>query len=239
MDGTRVIDWRLDVGSIVKPTRHEQGSRIVGTAVLPLLPPEGPVHVLLLGEAPGPRGADKSGVPFFGDAAGKHLYAVLRRMNAVALPIRIDALPWDGATFAAAQLAPIAHGIALENAFDRCPTENGTTFRAPTRVELEGTDNIARLTRELVTLRARGLRGIVTLGRVAMKTMDVVLTRMPMDGLVRRAMAHPSAQGLLSMAPDRGRGAKMADLIDAWKVKCERAIIEAGFVVAEQEPRHE
>ncbi len=239
MDRARVVDWRVDVGSLVKPLRHAQGARIVGTAVLPLLPRAGPVHVLLVGEAPGPRGADKSGVPFFGDAAGKHLYAVLRRMQAVALPTSIDALPWDGATFAAAQLTPVAHGIALGNAFDRCPTENGTTFRAPSRLELEGADNIARLMQELVTLRTRGLRGIVTLGRVAMKTMDVVLTRMPVDGLVRRAMAHPSAQGLLSMAPDRGRGAKMVDLIDAWKVQCERAIIEAGFVLADQEPRHE
>ena len=230
MDSTRVVDWWLDVGSIVTALRDARGSRIVGTAVLPLLPRAGPVYVLLLGEAPGPRGADKSGVPFFGDAAGKHLYAVLRRMHAIELPARIDTLPWDGATFAAASLAPVAHGVALGNAYDRCPTENGTTFRAPNRGELEGLENIARLTQELVMLRARGLRGIVTLGRVAMKTMDVVLTRTPMDGLTRRAMAHPSAQGLLSMAPDRGRGAKMVDLIDAWQIQCERAIIEAGFL---------
>lgn len=236
MDGARIVDWRLDVGNIVMASHVERSSRIVGEAVLPLLPRDGPVYVLLLGEAPGPRGADKSGTPFFGDAAGKHLYAVLRRMHAVELPASIDALPWNGATFAAAGLAPVAHGVALGNAFDRCPTENGTTFRAPNRGELEGSDNIARLTRELVMLRARGLRGVVTLGRVAMKTMDVVFTRTPMDGLTRRAMAHPSAQGLLSMAPDRGRGARMVDLIDAWQVQCERAIIEAGFVVVDRGP---
>ncbi len=237
MDSARIVDWWLDAGNIVTALRDDRGPRIVGAAVLPLLPREGPVYVLLLGEAPGPRGADKSGVPFFGDAAGKHLYAVLRRMHAVALPASIDALPWDGATFAAAGLAPVARGVALGNAFDRCPTENGTTFRAPNRAELEGEENISRLTRELVMLRARGLRGIVTLGRVAMKTMDVLLTRTPMDGLVRRAMAHPSAQGLLSMAPDRGRGAKMVDLIDAWQAKCEQAIIDAGFVAVDQEVR--
>jgi len=51
--------------------------RILGTPVPMLMPLDGPVHVLLVGEAPGPRGADKSGVPFLGDAAGKVLYDVL------------------------------------------------------------------------------------------------------------------------------------------------------------------
>lgn len=204
-------------------------TRISGRAVPPLLPHDGPIHVLLVGEAPGPRGADKSGFPFFGDAAGRHLYQALARIRAITMPAGVDSMPWDGAGFAAAALAPVAHGIALGNAYDRCPTDDGSSFRAPTRAELEGTDNVHRLVSELERMCARGLRGVVTLGRVATKTMDVVLSRSPMPTLVRHAVPHPSAQGLLSMAPDRGRGARMIDLQETWMAKCIEAMYDSGF----------
>lgn len=210
-----------------------EAGRIVGRPVPPLVPATGPVHVLLVGEAPGPRGADKSGYPFFGDAAGRHLYQVLVRMGAVTLPPSVDTLPWDGARFLAAAVRPVAYGVALGNAFDRCPTDDGISFRAPSRAQLEGPDNVQRLTRELEALRARGLRGIVTLGRVATRTMDVVLEQVPMPSLVRRALPHPSAQGLLSMAPDRGKGAKMHDLQEAWMARCRDLLLEAGYPAVE------
>jgi uracil-DNA glycosylase len=187
------------------------------------------VHVLLIGEAPGPRGADKSGVPFLGDAAGKVLYDVLARLGAMTLPPEIDRMAWDGLLFAANRIAPIAHGVALGNAFDRCPTDDGATFRAPTRAELEGTPNRSRLTRDITMLHARGLKGIVTLGRVATRTIDTLFKRTPMPELARRALPHPSAQGLLSMAPDRGKGAKMADLQEAWMVRCQYTVLQAGY----------
>jgi hypothetical protein len=37
------------------------------------------------------------------------------------------------------------------------------------------------------------------------------------------------------MAPDRGKGAKMADLQDAWIVRCEFAILQAGFPAPQTE----
>ena len=46
-------------------------ARILQTLVLPLFPVTGPVKVMLFGEAPGPLGADQSGVPFWGDRSGK------------------------------------------------------------------------------------------------------------------------------------------------------------------------
>ncbi len=210
------------------------GTRIVGAPVPPLLPYAGPVYVLLVGEAPGPRGADKSGVPFFGDAAGKHLYDALEALGAITLPLGVRDLPWDGAGFATAGLRPVAHGVALGNAFTCCPTDNGSTFRAPSRSELEGDVNVARIHAELSALEARGLRGIVTMGRVAARTMDVVLRAAPRPALVRRAVPHPSAQGLLSMAPNRGRGARMADLQANWRVLLCEATVEAGFVAPPQ-----
>ncbi len=156
----------------------------------PLLPAHGPVSVYLIGEAPGPRGADKSGYPFFGDAAGRHLYRALRDVGAVILPPAIDELPWDGATFAAGKIRPHAQGIALGNAFDRCPTDDGVRFRAPSRGELEGENNVARLVREFTVARARGLQAVVTLGRVATRTIDAVFTHTPMPGLTRHAPCH-------------------------------------------------
>jgi uracil-DNA glycosylase len=203
--------------------------RILGTPVPMLLPPEGAVHVLIVGEAPGPRGADKSGVPFFGDAAGKHLYGALQRLGAVVLPPEVDTLPWDGAAFTSAGLAPIAHGVALGNAFDRCPSDDGASFRAPLRSELESPRNLSRLNRDLDQLMTHGLKGIVTLGRVATRTVDVLLKQKPRPALARRALPHPSAQGLLSMAPDRGKGAKMAALQEVWMVRCQFAIMQAGY----------
>ena len=203
--------------------------RILGTPVPMLTPLNGPVHVLLVGEAPGPRGADKSGVPFLGDAAGKVLYDVLVRMGAMTLPPEIADMAWDGSLFVLRGIMPVAKGVALGNAFDCCPTDDGSTFRAPTRAELEGAANFARLTRDITHLRARGLNGIVTLGRVATRTIDALFRKTPMPEIARRALPHPSAQGLLSMAPDRGRGAKMADLQEAWMVRCQYAVFQAGY----------
>lgn len=213
-----------------------QIGRILGTPVPLLLPTSGPVHVLILGEAPGPRGADKSGIPFFGDAAGRHLYTVLQRLEAAQLPPEIDELPWDGAEFTARGLAPAVLGIALGNAWNRCPTDDGASFRAPLRSELESPANFTRLTRDITQLQARGLRGIVTLGRVATRTIDSLFKKHPQPTLARRALPHPSAQGLLSMAPNRGKGAKMADLQEAWMLRCQFTLIQAGFPAPVGEP---
>lgn len=211
--------------------------RIRGGAVPPLVPLHGPVHVLLIGEAPGPRGADKSGYPFFGDAAGRHLYRALIRIAAVELSAAVDELPWDGAAFSAAGIVPRASGLALGNAYDRCPTDDGQRFRSPSRAELEGTANVSRLAREITHLQTRGLQGILTLGRIATRTVDVVLSSVPLPALARRAVPHPSAQGLLSMAPQRGKGARMADLQEQWMTQVTTLIHELGYRPSTAEPR--
>jgi len=212
-------------------TRAGGGSnaRIIGEPVPPLVPARGPIHVLLVGEAPGPRGADKSGYPFFGDAAGKHLYDALRAMGAMTVPAAVDDLPWDGEIFADGRLKPAAHGIVLGNAYDRCPTDDGMSFRAPTRAELASDENVARLTGDIERFSARGLTGIVTMGRVAANAIDLVLKCTPMPDLVRRGVVHPSARGLLSLLPGRGTGTKMVELQARWKVMCEDAVREAGY----------
>lgn len=208
---------------------QSKATRIVGAPVLPLLPTSGDVRVLIVGEAPGPRGADKSGVPFFGDAAGKHLYLALRKLGAVSLPDSVDDVKWDGAQLRAAGYSPVAHQISLTNAFNRCPTDDGSHFRAPSKDELEGDANTTRLRGEIDALSTRGLSGIVTLGKVATRTMQQLVHNHYQDRIPVYALPHPSAQGLLSMAPNRGRGARMADLQEGWMQQCMDAIRSAGY----------
>lgn len=210
----------------------ESSARIRGLPVPPLVAPTGPVHVLIVGEAPGPRGADKSGVPFFGDGAGKHLYRALRTLRAVDLPDSVDDCKWDGQTLVDNGFRPVARDISLTNAFDRCPTDDGKKFRAPSRSELEGESNTSRIRSEIDALKTRGLSGIVTLGKVATRTMQRVSDECYDGAIPVHALPHPSAQGLLSMAPNRGKGAKMADLNEQWMWCCVQAIIDAGYTHA-------
>lgn len=210
-------------------------ARIRGLPVPPLVAPNGTVHVLIVGEAPGPRGADKSGVPFFGDGAGKHLYRALRDLRAVDLPDAVDGCKWDGQALIDNGFRPVACDISLTNAFDRCPTDDGKKFRAPSRAELEGEANTNRIRREIDALKPRGLSGIVTLGKVATRTMQSVSDEFYSGAIPVHALPHPSAQGLLSMAPNRGKGAKMADLHEQWMAHCMQAIIEAGYAHANTE----
>lgn len=202
---------------------------ITGKAVPPRFPDAGPVHVLCIGEAPGPRGADKSGVPFFGDRAGRPLYGALVLADACTLPAQVAELPWDGAVFARHALMPELRGVALGNAFDQCPTNDGRKFRAPTRAELESPQNLARLAHDVDTAAARGLTLIVALGRVAARVSALLLARYPdrWPGVTLHVTPHPSAQGLLSAAPDRGRGARLADLAHAWEQDLARVITTA------------
>lgn len=203
--------------------------RIAGRPVPPLIPKSGDVPVLIVGEAPGPRGADKSGYPFFGDGAGKHLYRALREIGAIELPDAVDGVKWDGTVLRAAGFAPIAHQISLGNAFDRCPTDDGQKFRAPSRVELESEANVTRIVTEIHALQRRNLTGIVTLGKVATRIINVVLERASLTGLPVFELPHPAAQGLLSMAENRGKGARMNDLQAQWMQKCIAAVRAAGF----------
>lgn len=223
----RRIDTPGAPSSTIEPTLT---ARIIGASVPMLVPRDGPVRVLVVGEAPGPRGADKSEIPFWGDAAGKHVYEALAGVGAVTLPRGYDRVGWDGAVFRKCALSPLVHGVALTNAYSHCPTDDGFRFRAPNRNELLGPKNRARFNAELDRLTERGLCGILTLGRVATNTVATLLESRRDHGLRTASVVHPSAQGLLSMAPNRGKGAKMADLQAQWKTLCQNALMSLGFV---------
>ncbi len=189
--------------------------RIFQTPVPALLPAEGPIRAFLVGEAPGPRGADQSGVPFWGDRAGLPVYRALEAANCAEVPPEAYG-DWDGARLKGRGLWPTLRGVALGNALDRCPTRDGEHFHAPTDRELLAPENLTRLRRELLEITARclGILRVVTLGRRA-AWLFAHAGELPPHSL--HALPHPSAQGLLQAAPDKGRGLKLADLQAAWE----------------------
>jgi hypothetical protein len=192
-------------------------TRILQAPVEPLFPPSGIVRVMLYGEAPGPLGADKSGIPFWGDRAGKPVYRALEAAGLATVPQEAYA-DWGGARFKALGLKPALAQVALSNAFPSCPTRDGQTFRAPTDAELKSSGNLARLEREL----REGMRRcphrlrVITLGRRAawiFQRLGLVLD------LERCELPHPSAQGLLQAAPGKGKGLRLGDLQAGWEAK--------------------
>jgi len=189
--------------------------RILQTTVAPLFPPEGPVRVFLVGEAPGPRGADKSGIPFWGDRAGVAVYRALEAEGLAEVPAEAYG-DWDGARLKARGLRPLLRGVALGNAFPRCPTRDGQSFRAPTDAELKGAENLARIAREVscASARCEGPLRVIALGRRS----QWLFQRLPdASAFECHALPHPSAQGLLQAAPDQGRGLRLADLQARWE----------------------
>ena len=114
-----------------------------------LLPPEGPdsVRLLVVGLAPGLRGANRTGRPFTGDYAGDLLYATLTRFGFA--NGRFAARPDDGLELI---------GAAITNSVRCVPPEN-----KPVGAEINAcrpflTETIARLP---------NLCAVVTLGKIA------------------------------------------------------------------------
>lgn len=190
--------------------------RISGRAVRARWPKSGPVYAMLYGEAPGPRGADQSGIPFWGDRAGRLVYRALVKASAAKVPERTWA-EWDGARFRAARLAPALRGVALSNALAVCPTRDGHSFRAPTNAELRDPENLRRVRAELrraaqsssrrLHVIAFGKRAAWLLGQLQEEANTFDLFVLP----------HPSSQGLLAAAENRGKGAKLAALETEWE----------------------
>jgi len=173
---------------------------------------------MLFGEAPGPRGADQSGIPFWGDGAGITVYRALVAANRAEVP---DAAweDWDGARFKALGLVPKLHGTALSNAYPSCPTKDGEHFHAPSNKDLLAPANLARLVSELT--QAAPLR-VIAFGKRA----EWVLARLEgVPPFELHALPHPSAQGLLQAAPGKGKGLKLDGLRAEWETRL-RGLLE-------------
>ena len=198
-------------------------ARIFQTPVAPLFPLEGAVRVMLFGEAPGPLGADKSGIPFWGDRAGRLVFRALEAAGLAQVPPEAYE-DWDGVRLKEVGLVPILEGAALSNAFQSCPTRDGQTFKAPTDRELASPHNLARIGQELTRAAKRcpGRLRVIAMGKRA-EWLFRRLEGAPAFELC--TLPHPSAQGLLQAAPDKGRGLKLADLQAAWELRL-RSLLE-------------
>lgn len=194
--------------------------RIRGESVKALFPEGGEVRAILYGEAPGPRGADQSGVPFWGDGAGIPLYRGLEKAGCARVPAGAWE-PWDGARLREEGLWPKLQGVALSNALPWCPSDDGCRFRAPKKSELQTSENLARLRAELARAAAAGALRVMTLGRCAAHTLGPLVAE---KGWELVALPHPSSQGLLMDAPGKGRGLRLADLRAAWEERLVRAL---------------
>ncbi len=198
--------------------------RIHGHPVPALFPAAGPVSVMLFGEAPGPRGADQSGIPFWGDGAGVTVYRALAATGRAEVPEAAWG-DWDGARFKTLGLEPHLHGTALSNAYPACPTKDGEHFHAPSNKDLLAPGNLARLSAELTRAaqgRSTPLR-VVAFGKRA----QWVLGRLPeAPAFELHALPHPSAQGLLQGAPNKGKGLRLEDLRREWQERL-RTLLEA------------
>lgn len=190
--------------------------RITGRIVTALWPDSGPVHAMLYGEAPGPRGADQSGIPFWGDRAGALVYRALLRASAAKVPEGTWA-QWHGAQLRAARLAPALRGVALSNALAVCPTRDGHSFRAPTNAELRAPENLRRVRAELrraAQSSSQRLR-VIALGKRA--AWLLVQLQEEADSFELITLPHPSSQGLLPAVENHGKGAKLAILETEWE----------------------
>ncbi|MDP2314276.1 MAG: hypothetical protein Q8P41_15345 [Pseudomonadota bacterium] len=209
----------------------QPGGRIHQRTVPALFPEEGPVCVVLYGEAPGPLGADRSGLPFWGDRSGRLVYRALVAAGMAEVPERAWA-HWEGGELARQHLRPTLHGVALSNAFASCPTKDGERFCAPSNAELRQPENLARIRAELdlAARRCPGTLSVIALGRRADWALAEVARSPEAPPFTRYALPHPSAQALLATAPDNGRGARLVDLQREWEaaLAARLAAVRAG-----------
>lgn len=188
--------------------------KILGTRVAALYPARGPVGAIVYGEAPGPRGADKSGIPFFGDRSGKLVYRALIEAGRCTLDADIDEVKWSGAALTEAGLAPRLANVAVSNAYDVCPTDDGVRFRAPSRAELTSDENLKRVADEIARARERGLRAIVVLGRHADWLLGGRLGLRDDASIAYHQITHPSPLGLMWIK--RRSGGSMKEVEREW-----------------------
>lgn len=153
-----------------------------------------PARVMIVGEAPGVKGADRTGVPFTGDRSGRRLQALLIRLG---LSLATD--PADP--------APPLRDCFLSNAVRCNPPGN----RRPTRTEIAAC--APHLLAELALVRPRL---IVAVGGVAAGVLAAHLLGRPLPPIRQahaRPVALPEGRWLLPMLhPSRASNAALDEV---------------------------
>ena len=211
--------------TLAKPKRSASPKgRILGTRVPALFPAKGSVSVLIYGEAPGPNGADKSRIPFFGDRAGRPLYEALEEEGHCRFTKSPDGVAWDGVALREAGVRPIVSDAALSNAYPVCPTDDGEHFRAPSKAEMSSPENVKRVRAELAKARRRGLHTVIVLGRTADWLLGTHLGLEDDPSIAYHQITHPSPLGLMGMAKRAGKGVRVSAMKEQWKKDFRRMV---------------
>ena len=211
--------------TLAKPKRSvSPKGRILGTRVPAFFPAKGPVSALVYGEAPGPNGADKSRIPFFGDRAGRPLYEALEEEGRCRFTKPLDGVKWDGAALREAGVLPVVSDVALSNAFNICPTDDGEHFRAPSKAELSGAANVKRVQSEIAKAKRRGLHTVIVLGRHADWLLGTHLGLRDDPAISYHQITHPSPLGLMGMAKRAGKGVRVSQMKDRWMKEFRRML---------------
>jgi uracil-DNA glycosylase len=204
--------------------RASPKGRILGTRVPAFFPATGPVSALIFGEAPGPNGADKSKIPFFGDRAGRPLYEALEAEERCRFTRPLDDVRWDGAALVAAGIRPLITDVALSNAYNVCPTDDGEHFRAPSKAEMSSPENVRRVRAELAKARRRGLHSVIVLGKTADWLLGTHLGLRDDPDIAYHQITHPSPLGLMGMAKRAGKGVRVSAMKEEWKRQVTRML---------------
>ena len=211
--------------TLAKPKRSASPKgRILGTRVPPLFPTTGSVSALIYGEAPGPNGADKSRIPFFGDRAGRPLYEALEQDGRCRFTKPLDDVRWDGTSLRDAGIRPIVVDVALSNAYPVCPTDDGSHFRAPSKAEMSSAANVRRVRAEIAKARRRGLHTVIVLGRIADWLLGTHLGLRDDPTIAYHQITHPSPLGLMGMAKRAGKGVRVSAMKDQWQKEFRRML---------------
>jgi len=198
--------------------------RILGTRVPAFFPARGSVSALIYGEAPGPNGADKSEIPFFGDRAGKPLYEALEAEGRCRFTKPLDGVKWDGTALREAGILPVVTDVALSNALNACPTDDGEHFRAPSKAELSSAANVKRVQGEIAKARRRGLQTVIVLGRHADWLLGTHLGLRDDPTIAYHQITHPSPLGLMGMAKRAGKGVRVSAMKEKWQKEFRRML---------------
>jgi len=125
----------------------------------------GKPRLVIVGEAPGPRGASITGFPFWGDFSGTQIYELLYQLG---LMDEARFKPPQGPDYPG---TPPNGNYAITNAFDQMPWNAGTgAFRAPTQTEIRSQSE--RLAREI---KESGAQVVLAVGASAARALDYAL----------------------------------------------------------------
>lgn len=156
--------------------------------------PSSAPSLLLIGEAPGPKGADRTGYPFWGDDAGLLLYELVGSLGLFDEPFT----PWQRGADLSGTTPPTGR-YAITNSCTQMPIGSDGKFRAPSksRLDLEA----QRLLEEIKTIQPKlvlacGKPAAYTLARAALT--ENVATPAPLAMPFSRINLKQSIEALLN-----------------------------------------